>query len=84
MVKVKLINCFAGIGKDSGKPYCRITLASDKDDGTRVVADFWCNQTVANKVAMIPLDSQVYVSAEVDAELHFNISDIRLADATKA
>ncbi len=84
MVKVKLINRFSGVGKDSGKPYCRITLASDKVDGTRAVGEFWCNTTVANKVASIPLDSQVYVSAELDDSLHFGISDIRLADSTKA
>lgn len=84
MVKVKLINRFAGIGKDSGKPYCRITLACDKADGTRAVGEFWCNTTVANKVAGIPLDSQVYVTAELDDSLHYNISDVRLADSTKA
>lgn len=84
MVKVKLLNRFSGIGKDSGRPYCRITLASDKSDGSRIVADFWCNQTVANKVAGLPLDASVYVSAELDDALHFNISDIRLADSTKA
>lgn len=84
MVKLKLVNCLQGIGKESGKPWCRITLASDKADGTRVVSEFWCNPTVANKVAMIPLDSQVYISAEMDDSLHFNISDVRTADTTKA
>lgn len=84
MIKVKLVNCAQGIGKDSGKPWCRVTLASDKADGTRAISDFWCNQTVANKVAMIPLDSLVYVTAELDDSLHYNISDVRLADSTKA
>lgn len=51
MIKTRLINKANGIGKDSGKPWCRITLASDKQDGTRVVSDFWCNQAVADKVA---------------------------------
>lgn len=84
MIKVKLVNCMQGIGKDSGKPYCRVTLASDRTDGTRAISDFWCNQTIANKVATIPLDSYVYVSAELDDALHFNISDIRTAETTKA
>ncbi len=84
MIKVKLLNCAQGIGKDSGKPWCRVTLASDKSDRTRVVSDFWCNQTVANKVSSIPLDSYVFVSAELDADLHFNVSDVRLADSVKA
>ena len=84
MVKVKLVNRAQGIGKESGKPWCRVTLASDKADGTRVVSDFWCNPNVATKVANIKLDSEVYVSAEIDADLHFGISDIRLADTSKA
>lgn len=84
MVKVKLLNRFSGVGKDSGKPYCRITLASDKADGTRAVGEFWCNTTVASKVASIPLDSNVYVSAELDDSLHFSISDVRLVDVTKS
>lgn len=84
MIKVKLLNCAQGIGKDSGKPWCRVTFASDKVDGTRSVSDFWCNQTVANKVSAIPLDSYVFVSAELDVDLHFSISDIRPADTTKA
>lgn len=84
MIKVKMVNKAHGVGKDSGKPWCRITLASDKTDGTRAMSDFWCNEVVANKVAGIPLDSYVYVSAELDAALHFNISDIRTVDSTKA
>lgn len=84
MVKVKLINRFSGIGKDSGKPYCRVTLASDKPDETRVVGDFWLNPSVASKVATIKLDSEVYVSADIDANLHFSVSDTRPADTTKA
>lgn len=84
MVKVKLLNRAQGIGKDSGKPWCRVTLASDKTDGTRVVSDFWCNQNVANKVSSIPLDTYVYVSAELDDALHFQISDVRTGDTTKA
>lgn len=84
MVKVKLLNRAQGIGKDSGKPWCRVTLASDKSDGTRAVYDFWCNPNVASKVATIKLDSEVYVSAEIDADLHFGISDIRPAETTKS
>jgi len=84
MIKVKLLNCIKGVGRDTGKPWCKLTLASNKSDGTRVVSDFWCNQTIASKAALIPLDSQVYISAEIDESLHFAISDIRLADAIKA
>lgn len=84
MLKTRLINKASGLGKESGKPWCRITLASDKADGTRAVADFWCNQAVADKIARIPLDSYVYVTAELDDALHFNISDLRPVDTVKA
>lgn len=84
MTKVKLVNCIRGVGRESGKPWCKLTLASTKADGTRVISDFWCNQTIASKAALIPLDSQVYVSAELDETLHFAISDIRLADVVKS
>ena len=84
MIKVKLLNCIKGVGRDTGKPWCKLTLASTKADGTRVVSDFWCNQTIASKAAFIPLDSQVYISAEIDESLHFAISDIRSADVVKS
>ena len=84
MLKTRLINKASGLGKDSGKPWCRITLASDKADGPRAIADFWCNQMVANKVAQIPVDSLVYVTAELDEGLHFSVSDVRPVDTAKA
>lgn len=83
MLRAKLINKANGVGKDSGKPWCRITLASDKMDGTRAVGDFWCNQIVSAKVANISIDTLVYVTTELDESLHFNIVDIRTADVTK-
>lgn len=84
MLKTKLINKANGIGKESGKPWCRITLASDRSDGSRAIADFWCNPTVANKVAQIPIDSFIYVIAELDESLHFSVFDVRLVDTIKA
>ena len=80
MVKCKLLNKASGIGKDSGKPWCRLTLGADHADGSRSVSDFFVAPEVATKVASIPLDAAVYITAELDSNLHFNISDIRNAD----
>ena len=84
MLKVKLVNKAKGNNKDTGKPWCRITLSVDKADGNRVIEGFWCNETVASKIKDIPLDAYVYVMAELDENLHFGISDIRPADVNKA
>lgn len=80
MVKVKLINKAQGIGKESGKPWCRVTVASDLADGSRAVSDFFVGPAIAVKVSSLPLDSAVYVSADLDDRLHFTISDIRSAE----
>lgn len=77
MKKVKLINKSNGVGKESRKPWCRITLSCDAMDGTRSVSDFFVSPSVAAKVASINLDSEVYIQADLDENLHFNISDIR-------
>lgn len=82
MVKCKLLNKACGIGKESGKPWCRLTLGADHTDGTRSVADFFVSPEIATKIATIPLDSAVYITAELDANMHFNISDIRSAETT--
>jgi len=84
MIKVRLLNKAQGIGKESGRPWCRLTLAADHSDGSRVVNDFFVNPDVATKVASIPLDSAVYITAELDANLHFNVADIRVAETTKS
>lgn len=81
MLKTKLINRASGIGKDSGKPWARLTLAADHTDGTRSVADFFVTSEVGSKAAAIPLDTPVYISATLDDHLHFAISDIRAIDA---
>lgn len=80
MTKLKLLNRASGIGKDSGKPWARATFAADHADGTRSVADFFVSPEIGAKLSAIPLDTYVYVSAELDQHLHFNISDIRNAD----
>lgn len=82
MTKFKLINKKTGVSKASGKPWANITLASDVN-GNRNTNDFFISPTVYTKVNTIPLDSYVFVSADLDADLHFAITDIRLAD-TKA
>lgn len=84
MIKVRLLNKAQGIGKTSGRPWCRLTLAADHNDGSRVVNDFFVNPEVATKVSSIPLDSLVYISAELDSNLHFNVADIRVAETTKS
>ena len=80
MLKTKLVNKASGIGKESGRPWCRVTLAADHSDGTRSVADFFVAPEIATKLAAIPLDSAVYITTELDQNLHFAISDIRSAD----
>ena len=84
MIKVKLLNRAQGIGKDSHKPWCRITLGSDLSDGSRAVGDFFVGPEVAMKVASLPLDTFVYVSADLDDRLHFSIVDVRSAETGKA
>lgn len=83
MLKARLINRSNGISKSSGKAWCKISLASDKADGARIIQEFWCNPQLAAKVATIPVDSYVYVTAELDDSLHFNIADLRVVDSTK-
>lgn len=82
MVKLRLINRANGLSKASGNPWCRLTLCCDHADGNRTVSDFFVNPEVASRVASIPLDSLVYVSADLDSKLHFSISDIRPVEAT--
>lgn len=80
MLKAKLLNKARGIGKDSGRPWCRITISADKADGSRSVNDFFVAQDIATKIDSIPLDANIYVTADLDENLHFSISDVRSAD----
>lgn len=82
MVKLKLLNRATGIGKESGKAWARATFGCDHSDGTRSVADFFVTPEIGAKLSGIPLDTNVYVSAELDQNLHFNISDVRSAETT--
>lgn len=83
MTKLKLLNRASGIGKDSGKPWARATFAADHADGTRSVADFFVTPDIGAKLAGMQLDAPVYVSVELDSNLHFQISDVRPVDTTK-
>lgn len=82
MVKKKLINKASGIGKDSGKPWYRVTLAADHTDGSRSVGDFFVSPEVGAKFSSIAIDSAVYITAELDSQLHFGISDVRNAEVS--
>ena len=81
MVKTKLINKASGIGKDSGKPWYRVTLAADHTDGSRSVGDFFVSPEVGSKFSAIQLDADVYITAELDQHLHFQIADVRSASS---
>lgn len=80
MIKFKLLNKARGVGKESGKPWYRITLAADHGDGTRAVTDFFVSSEIAEKIDPIPLDASVFISAALDEYLRFSIIDVRPAD----
>ena len=77
MNKIKMLNFQQGVGKESGRPWSRITLSCDSENG-RSVADFFVSPEVAAKAATIPFDSTVIVESSLDQKLHFAISDIKM------
>lgn len=82
MSKFKLLNRASGVNKETGRPWCRVTLGCDRNDGSRSVADFFVAPELSSKLSGIPLDAFVYVSAYLDQALHFAISDIRPVEAS--
>lgn len=80
MLKTILLNKANGVSKTTGKPWARVTLGCDHTDGSRSVSEFFISPEVYAKISGIKLDSYVYVTSDLDQDLHYSISDIRLVE----
>ena len=81
LAKFKLTNKSTGLSKKTGKPWYRLTLSSERIDGTRRMSDFWVTAEVYHKAMVIQYDAEVYVAVNLDQDLHFNICDVKPVNA---
>lgn len=79
MKKARLIAVNVGVSKD-GRRYGMVNLRTKSETGSRT-KDFFVSPEIAEKVLNME-DTDVYVSAELNDRLGFEISDIKPVPTT--